>query len=434
MRSSASEETKMPGEDIYSWSVTAASNGTADSSINWQEGQPRASVNDSARSMMASHAKDRNLRGGRITTAGTANAQTFSSGMLTPYTTVPTGFNVTLLIGLTNTGATTLSMDGIAPAAVKNQRGADLQANELITGSLVNFLYDGTYWRATNGRDSTITGASLFLSKPVATNSCAIYGQLGALNRWVLLLGDSTNETGSPVNTGSNFAVYRYSDAGAYIDAPLGILRTTGQMQLSYPPQINQPVGGYAYVEYNGPDNHTWRAGLWPDGTFVFSHVTTSNVPIVIYDSGIKYSSLGGANYIGFRYGAVTAGYVDVVVDGSFSYALQNVSDERLKQDITPARFDCLSAVLAMPLFEYRWRDHGSAPLVPTGLVAQRLYEIAPHCVIKGDDRPEIKKQENGSPQQAWSIDTNNTIATLIGAIQQLTARIAELETRLAHR
>ena len=41
---------------LYRWSQTAASNATADASINWQEGQAPSSVNDSARAMMASAA------------------------------------------------------------------------------------------------------------------------------------------------------------------------------------------------------------------------------------------------------------------------------------------------------------------------------------------------------------------------------------------
>ena len=38
----------------YLWSRTAASNSTADSNVNWAEGQAPSSVNDSARAMMAS--------------------------------------------------------------------------------------------------------------------------------------------------------------------------------------------------------------------------------------------------------------------------------------------------------------------------------------------------------------------------------------------
>src|SRR6187401_2740551 len=133
-----------PGEDVQAWSKTAATNATSDPLINWAEGQPRASVNNSARSMLAAHAKDRDLKNGSITTGGTANAQTFTSGVA--YTTVPTGLTVRLKVGVTNTGATTLNMDGIGAVAIKDQAGLDIGANALLLGRYVDLLYNGTNW------------------------------------------------------------------------------------------------------------------------------------------------------------------------------------------------------------------------------------------------------------------------------------------------
>lgn len=136
----------MPGENIQDWSTTAANNGTADSSINWAEGMARSAVNNSARSMMAAVAKDRNLKNGSITTGGTANAQTFTSGVT--YTSVPTGLRATLKIGasLTNTGAVTLNMDGIGAVTIKDKAGADLAGGNLRAGQYAEFLYNGTNW------------------------------------------------------------------------------------------------------------------------------------------------------------------------------------------------------------------------------------------------------------------------------------------------
>ncbi len=37
---------------IYDWSIIASENAYADESINWSEGQPPSTVNDSARAMM----------------------------------------------------------------------------------------------------------------------------------------------------------------------------------------------------------------------------------------------------------------------------------------------------------------------------------------------------------------------------------------------
>src|SRR5262245_13968396 len=143
----------MPGEDIYSWSVTAANNGNADSAINWQEGQTGAAVNNSSRSELAAHAKNRTLLNGSIVTTGTINAQAFLSG--NTYTTVTTTMIVRLKFGsgLTNTGSTTLSMDGIGDVLVKTANGDDLLGGEFVGNGYVDLLYDGTNWLFLYGRE-----------------------------------------------------------------------------------------------------------------------------------------------------------------------------------------------------------------------------------------------------------------------------------------
>ena len=55
----------------YNWSQTPAANATADSTINWQEGQAPSSINDSARAMMAATAKYRDDIAGAILTEST---------------------------------------------------------------------------------------------------------------------------------------------------------------------------------------------------------------------------------------------------------------------------------------------------------------------------------------------------------------------------
>jgi microcystin-dependent protein len=136
----------MPGEDYQSWSTTAINNGNADSAINWLEGQPRASVNNSSRSQMAAHAKNRNLLNGSIVTTGSPNAQAFLSGVA--YTAMPPMLVAKLKIGpsLTNTGSATLNMDGLGDILIKTDQGKNLAGNELIAGGYTDFLYNGTNW------------------------------------------------------------------------------------------------------------------------------------------------------------------------------------------------------------------------------------------------------------------------------------------------
>jgi hypothetical protein len=140
-----------PGEDIQSWSVTAANNGTADPLIDWHEGQTRASVNNSSRSEMAALAKYRNLLNGSIVTTGAANAQQFLSGVNYTGTlpaAIPTGLRATLKVGsgLTNNASMTLNMDGLGDVLVNTADGVNLRGGEFVAGGYVDLLYNGTNW------------------------------------------------------------------------------------------------------------------------------------------------------------------------------------------------------------------------------------------------------------------------------------------------
>src|SRR5215475_7023247 len=64
---------------LFKWSQVAAADATADSTINWAEGQAPSSINDSARAMMAATAKYRDDIAGAIVTGGTSTAYTVSS-------------------------------------------------------------------------------------------------------------------------------------------------------------------------------------------------------------------------------------------------------------------------------------------------------------------------------------------------------------------
>ncbi len=64
---------------FWKWSRTAASNATADGSINWAEGQAPSTASDSTRAMMAAASKYRDDVAGAIATAGTGTAYTLSS-------------------------------------------------------------------------------------------------------------------------------------------------------------------------------------------------------------------------------------------------------------------------------------------------------------------------------------------------------------------
>ncbi|WKA30721.1 phage tail protein [Bradyrhizobium roseum] len=127
---------------LYKWSQTAASNATADSSINWQEGQAPSSVNDSGRAMMASIAKHRDDIAGAIVTGGTATAYTVTSYEAFDALVRLNGQIIAFTPHATNGGATTLNVDSLGAKPLRSAPSTELLAGTLIQGTPYLALYD----------------------------------------------------------------------------------------------------------------------------------------------------------------------------------------------------------------------------------------------------------------------------------------------------
>jgi microcystin-dependent protein len=129
---------------LYRWSQTAASNATADPSINWQEGQAPSSVNDSARAMMASLAKHRDDIAGAIVTGGTATAYTVTSYEAFDTLTRLSGQIIAFTPHVTNGGTVTLNVDSLGARPLRSAPGLGLQAGMLIQGTPYMAVYNNT--------------------------------------------------------------------------------------------------------------------------------------------------------------------------------------------------------------------------------------------------------------------------------------------------
>jgi hypothetical protein len=151
--------------------------------------------------------------------------------------------------------------------------------------------------------------------------------------------------------------------------------------------------------------------------------------------SGFNYTGgYSSGNYFLFGWSTVVSGLATVVVDnGNVAYSIGNGSDRRLKHDIAPSTFDCLSTVMEIPLRQYRWkevddpgklpeaRDNPRSRLTRVGMVAQEILRILPEGVREGSDFAD-------KIGVMWDLDRNVMVSLLVGAVQQLTARVAELE------
>lgn len=131
------------------------------------------------------------------------------------------------LSGGTLTGPLTLAADPTQPAQAATKRYSDLKlplAGGTMSGGLII---------STPSADSSIV-----LNHNAAANS-VITGLTGGSTRWQFILGNSDAEGPSGSNAGSNVAINRYSDSGAYLSTPLKINRATGIVDFAVQPTVN---------------------------------------------------------------------------------------------------------------------------------------------------------------------------------------------------
>src|SRR3990167_888944 len=165
---------------FHRWSRTASSNSTADSSINWAEGQAPSTVNDSARTMMARTADYRDDVSGVTSTGGSADAYTFASYQT--LTALVDGYKITFTCSATNTGASTINVDSMGAKPLRALTGVALAASTMTTGSIYSATYDSgaDEWLLHNYHNAfVLTGT---LSAPAAT--AMLFQQTAAPTGW----------------------------------------------------------------------------------------------------------------------------------------------------------------------------------------------------------------------------------------------------------
>lgn len=134
---------------LYKWSQTAASDATADSTINWAEGQAPSSINDSARAMMAATAKYRDDIAGAILTGGSSTAYAISSFEVFDTLAHLNGQMIAFTPHITNGATVTLNVDSLGARPLRTSPGAELLAGTIIQGTPYVAVYnnsDGAFY------------------------------------------------------------------------------------------------------------------------------------------------------------------------------------------------------------------------------------------------------------------------------------------------
>ena len=128
------------------WSKTAGNNATADSTVNWAEGQAPSSVNDSARAMMAAVASFRDDISGALICGGTSTAYTLTTNQAFAALADMDGQELSFVVTPTNGADATLNVNGLGAKALVFAVGNAMPAGSLIDGS----IYTATYVNASS--------------------------------------------------------------------------------------------------------------------------------------------------------------------------------------------------------------------------------------------------------------------------------------------
>ena len=189
--------------DINRWSRTAISNATADPDINWQEGQLANTINDSARAVMAALAAFRDDLAGLTVTAGTGNA--YTAAVFSNIDAYRTGLAFWCKFDRANTGACTLSVNGLTTVAFTKSDGTDFATGDIKANSTAKIYYNPAVPRFELGISSkhqhdiseilnAPTAASVAAQFPPGTG--APFWGLTVPTGWLLCDGSAVSRTG----------------------------------------------------------------------------------------------------------------------------------------------------------------------------------------------------------------------------------------------
>lgn len=129
----------------------------------------------------------------------------------------------------------------------------------------------------------TGTGTPAYIMNAVQGQQPVIVGRKGGVDRWLVIHGDSSAESGGSTGfTGSDFAIWRCRNDGTLTDAPFNITRATGNVNLS----ASLNAGGS--IVASGSISTAVKNNLMgiPGGTAFTGAVVPTDANIKLYDYG----------------------------------------------------------------------------------------------------------------------------------------------------
>lgn len=344
-----------------------------------------------------------NLTGGGTTGTVTLNvtgAPTFSGTVTangTPGLSLPNNGNINLgATGVLSGNATGISLTG---PGLNFDLGMNILPN---ANNTYNLGASGNAWnnvQAQNGIFSnslacgTGTGGPIITVNGASGNNRGIELDSNGGYRWGIFVNNATEGGG---NTGSDFAIARYQDAGqVLLDSPLVITRSTGIVAMadgwSMPVGITAALGAIT-IQGNSNTQFVIGGGLG-----------------AVRGGNTNVTSMGNSGYVW------TAVYA---TNGTIQTSGVEAKDEVEDSDLG------LDFITTLRPVSYRWKDGPDTHRRHHGLVAQELLEALGGRAFGGLYEPEddVDPDTGETSPGTWGICYAELVPVLIRAIQELRA------------
>jgi hypothetical protein len=296
---------------------------------------------------------------------------------------------------------------------------------------------------------------SISIAKTAAAQETLLLGFNGANKRWALSLGDTAAELGS--DAGSNFAIYRYNDAGSIRDAPLTINRAAATAVFANNVTLSAGYfaapGGFAVSGAGGgctlsgdATNSYWFVNQ-PNNCYIQYAKASGQLTFIVNSAAVFYWDVN-KNFIttagGYKPGGGTwADSSDARiknVEGDFTTGLDAVAALRpvtftFKGNDTPdapahftTSFD--TETKDAPTVPYPNSPHRQAAVDGKrfhGLIAQDVESVFPEMVTQ-----RAGYIDGVAVNDIRDLDTGPLIFALVNSVKELKTHIDTLNTRLA--
>jgi hypothetical protein len=229
-----------------------------------------------------------------------------------------------------------------------------------------------------------------------ASGMNSVTGTVNGNLKWLLALGDGVAEGGS--NTGSGFAINRYNDSGAVLDAVLAIPRNTGEVTVNNGFRAIGPgkfaPAGASFGSANAQMMLTYVGGVTQYGFTLRSQNDTTTAIQFVNAAGTANGSI-----------SVTAA----------ATAYNTSSSADLKEDLKS--FDAGSIIEQTNVYDFKWKSTKERAF---GVIAQQAVEVYPLAVTHS--------KQDGSDEEFWGVDYSKYVPVILQELKALRARVAELE------